>query len=140
MSPPRVQGVDFDIESPAGEDPLLRAARAYGALDERLKRVEATLTLIPKLQHDVATLNELLADAKAVVRGALSKGILLIMGAVGGTYGVTKATEQKQEPTTTVIQRSAFDRALDACRLLPAVESQGECIARVIREQMPADR
>lgn len=137
---PRVGGVEFDSSAHPGEDPLLRAAKAYGALDERLKRVEATLGAIPQLQRDVATLNELLADAKAVLRGALSKGILLIVSAVGGTYGVTKATETKAEPTTTVIQRSAFDRALDACRQLPTSDAQGECVVRVIREQMPAPR
>ncbi len=137
---PRVQGVNFPSDAPAGEEPLARAARAYGALDERLKRVEATISLIPQLQRDVATLNELLADAKAVLRGALSKGILLIVSAVGGTYGVTKATETKAEPQTTVVQRSAFDRALDACRQLPEPSAQGECIVRVIREQMPSAR
>lgn len=137
---PRVQGVDFQADAAPGLDPLRRAAMAYGALDERLKRVEATVGLIPQLQKDVATLNELLADAKAVLRSALSKGILLVLGGIGGTYGVTRATETKPEPATTVIQRSAFDRALDACRALQGGDAQGECIGRVIREQMGPPR
>lgn len=111
-------------------DPLQRAAMAYGALDERLKRLEASVGAIPQLQRDVATLNELLADAKAVLRSALSKGILLVLGGIGGTYTITKATAPKPETQTTVIQRSAFDRALDACRTRPDAE-QVSCFATV---------
>ena len=129
-------GINLDEGSGPGMDPLQRAAMAYGALDARLRAVEAKVGEIPQLTKDVGDIKTLVTDVKSVLRHMLSKGILLVLGGIGGTYGVTKATEDKPAAVPTVVQRSAFDRGLDACRQLQGGDAQGECIARVIREQM----
>ena len=128
------------MPSEPGETTLRRVRSSIDALESRLGAVETACMDLPQIRQDVADINLGVKAFKAVLNNVGGKLIVAVVAAIGGTYGVTRATETKQEPTTTVIQRSAFDRALDACRQLPAVDSQGECIARVIREQMPAGR
>ncbi len=113
-STPGIPGIRLPDDDDS-EEPLHRAARAYRALDERLTRVEASVGFIPQLQKDVSELNELLTGAKAALKHVLGKGILLIIGAVGTTFGVSKATETHSPPVVVAPTKSAYDRALDGC-------------------------
>ena len=143
MSPPNAPGIPgarLPQKSDHGDEgPLQRAARSIRAIEGRLENVEGQLENCAT-KGDVAELKLLVATFKAVLNGFASKALLLLAGAIGGTYGVTKVTEQSAAPTTTIVQRSGFDRALDACRQLPGGDAQGECIVKVIREQMPTGR
>ncbi len=110
-----------------------RTLRHVKALGDRVGGMDLRLLALEESTRD---LQAMVATVRSIMNQAFSKLVLIVLGAVGGTWGLGKATEPPPAPTTTVIQRSAFDRALDSCRALPSPDSQGECIARVVREQM----
>lgn len=136
MSPPKVMGLDVPEGAETGETPLRRIRGSIDMLTRRMTAVEAHAGEIPALVKSVAELNALVADAKALARGALSKGILLIVSAVGGTYGVTKATQPAPTVEHTTIQKSATTVKVEACTAMQPGPERDQCAVRILTELM----
>lgn len=118
------------------ERPTDRMMRHVKTLDEKVGGMELRLVAI---ESDTRDIKFAVTTFKAALNQALSKGLVLVLGAIGGTWGLNKVTEPKPEPSQTVIQRSAFDRALDACRTRPD-EEQVSCFAKVYAESRSPQR
>lgn len=102
---------------------------------------------VADLKDDHAEFKLAHADLKAALAGqnagTKNQTIQLIVASVTSVVlavAGSRVTAPKPEPTTTVIQRSAFDRALDACRELSSPETQAVCIARLLRESVANSR
>ena len=72
------------------------------------------------------------AAASAEMTKMIVAALLTIATSIVGVIGVNKL--QEKPPVKEVIERSAFDRALDTCRALPS--GQAECVQRVIAESL----
>lgn len=135
---PKIFGVEMgDEQSERPLTPLERAQRASTSFDVRLTRTEG---LVDKLSLEVATLTELVANAKAFLRGIVSRGILLILGAVGGTYGVTRASETHPEAQQTVVTKSATTVKVEACTAMQPGPDRDQCAIRILTELMGPQR
>ena len=124
--PREVMGVEIP-ESHRIEDPLARAAKAYSSLDVRLTVIES----------DMRDVKQLLQSIKAIGSHIVGKGILLILGGMGGVYGVQKATTPPPVAEKQVIVKSATTIRLEACQGMSVGEDRDECFRRLIYDTTP---
>jgi hypothetical protein len=113
------------------------------SIHDRLAGVERQTAEIPQLVLEVGEIKKYLANVKAlenVVRHIIGKGILLIVGAVGSTWGVTKATESTQAPQTTVVTKSATTVKVEACTAMQPGPERDQCAIRILTELMGPQR
>lgn len=102
--------------------------------DFRIEVLETKIASVEsKLDQLTATVTVGFAQARAQGSSETTKlligGIVAVITSIAGAVGVNHYQRPPQAPTT--IHRSAFDRALDACRELPDASKAGECISRV---------
>lgn len=136
MSPPATPGIPERYTPPG-------VHASIHALDARVARVETQTEHIPQLVLDMSEVKKGLATFKgyeAYVRHLLGKGILLIIGAVGSTWGVTKATEQTHAPQATVVTKSATTVKVEACTALQPGPERDQCAIRILTELMGPQR
>ncbi len=132
MSPPITPGVPERFTPPG-------VHQSIHALDARVARVEVQTAEIPQLVSDVADVKKYLANVKAlegVVRHLVGKGILLIAGAVGSTWGVGKLTQQAPQTEHTVVTKSATTVKVEACTALQPGPERDQCAIRILTELM----
>jgi len=109
------------------------------SLDARVARVEANTAQLPQLVSDVGELKTHMATLKgyeAMIKGMISRGILLIIGAVGSAFGVARVTDRPQEPQVTVVQKSATAAKVEACTAMQPGEARDQCAIRILTELM----
>lgn len=119
MSPPKVMGAELGDEG--GESPLRRIRASIDMLSNRIGKVEAQVAEIPELVRGQEETNKYLATIKgyeATLRGLVSRGVLLLLSAVGGTYGVTRATQPPATVEKVQIQTSATTAKVDALKAM----------------------
>lgn len=125
---------------PADEETPLRRVRAsIDMLGNRLDAVERQTAEIPQLVKGQQETNAYLVTIKgyeATVRGLVSRGILLIMGSVGATYGVTRASAPAPSVEHTVIQKSATTAKVEACTAMQPGPERDQCAIRILTELM----
>ncbi len=130
MSPPATPGIP--------ERFLQEPARS--SIHDRLATVERQTNEIPQIVKDVGDIKDYLKNVKAlesVVRHVMGKGLLLILGAVGSTYGVTKVTSPSAPILTPAPTKSASTVRLEAIQAMqPGPEKDRELI-RFIVETAP---
>lgn len=110
------------------------------SLSERVGHVEAHAAALVK---DMGEVKEYLGNVRAlenVVRHIVGKGILLIVGAVGSTWGVSKATSERHEPERTVVTKSATTVEVEACTALQPGPERDQCAIRILTELMGPKR
>ncbi len=133
LSPPVTPGVPERFTTPG-------VHASIHSLDARVQRVEAQTNEIPQLVVDVGEVKKYLANVKAlenIVRHIMGKGILLIVSAIGGTYGVTKVTAPSAPILTPAPTKSATTVRLEAIQAMqPGPEKDRELI-RFIVETAP---
>jgi hypothetical protein len=113
------------------------------ALSGRVGQVERQTAEIPQLCKDVAEVKDYLRNVKAlenVVRHIVGKGIILIVGAVGSTYGVGKLAEQSAAPERTVVTKSATTVKVEACTAMQPGPERDQCAIRILTELMGPQR
>ncbi len=102
--------------------------------------METQTAEIPQLVSDMADVKKYLGNVKVlenVVRHVMGKGLLLILGAVGSTHGVTKVTAQAPPIMTPAPTNSASTVRLEAIQAMqPGPEKDRELI-RFIVETAP---
>ena len=88
---------------------------------------------LDELREDVAAIKLSIATQTAGVRHQTLQ--LLIGGVVACVTAVvgSRVVAPKPEATTTIVQTSAYDRALAACRELKDDEARGRCVAEALR-------
>ncbi len=88
------------------------------------------------LQRDVAEVKALVATQSAGVRSQTIQ--LIVAGVVTCVTAVFGARMTAPTPpaTTTVVQRSAFDRALDTCKAMQTDPERAKCIVEVTAQAM----
>lgn len=109
------------------------------SIRDRLATVESQTQHLPQLVADMAQVKVDVASWKqveALVRGIVTKGILLIVGAVASAVGVTKATETPQSPQTTTIVKSATTVKVEACTAMQPGPERDQCAIRILTELM----
>lgn len=114
-------GTDVPVDAENGETPLRRIRGSIDMLTNRITAVEAQTAAIPELVKGQSETNAYLATIKgyeATIRGLVSRGILLILSAIGGTYGVTKATQPPPSVVRTEIQTTATAAKVDALQAM----------------------
>jgi hypothetical protein len=109
------------------------------SIHDRLANVESQTAHIPQVLATVERLEKDVASWKqveALVKGIVTKGILLIVGAVASAVGVTKVTETPQPTQTTVVTKSATTVKVEACTALQAGPERDACAIRILTELM----
>jgi hypothetical protein len=110
-------------------------ARQDWRLDQLEASVKAIETRLDLLSSQVtAEFAHSRAQGSSETMKILVGGVVAIVTAIAGSFGVQQLS--KQPPQVTTVSRSAFDRALDACRQLPDATRAGECISRVTIESV----
>jgi hypothetical protein len=134
MSPPGVPGYPGETELPP------RGTNVYQtihSLSERVGRVEAQTAHLPQLVGDMSDVKNYLAGVKRLEawgKHLLTKGTLLILGAVGSTYGVTRAsTDAKPAPQVEVI-KSATTVKVEACTAMQPGPKRDDCALTILAE------
>lgn len=150
---------DFEIEVPVHGDDRPSRAKVEPPQRQRAGSVPDdidpfVLYRLDKLDDDVsrieskvdgqgiklADVEKLLAESGKRETGQKALfAFLTVLVSTLGTVLVTVLARPTPAPTEPV-QRSAFDRALDACAKLESDSARGTCIGRVIDESMPARR
>ena len=86
---------------------------------------------IGTIQSDVAAIKVAQASQNASTRSQTVQIICgCVLACVTAVFGA-RATAPTPAPTQTVIQRSAFDRALDSCKALQSDADRASCIVKV---------
>lgn len=137
---PRVMGADIPDASDS-EAPLKRVRGSIDMLTNRVAAVESQTAAIPELVKGQAETNAYLATIKsyeATIRGLVSRGVLLILSAIGGTYGVTKATEPPPQVVKTEIQTSATSARVDALKAMQPGPERDRRAIELLTELSPA--
>lgn len=109
------------------------------SLDARVARVEAQTSELPQVVKDVGEIKEYLRNVKSLegfARGILGKGALLIIGAVGSSWGVSRATETAPQANTTQIVKSATTVKVEACTAMQPGPERDQCAIRILTELM----
>jgi hypothetical protein len=94
------------------------------------EQVAAVTRIDNELAGVKQTLSTMGAQARTETIKVLAAAVVTCVTAVVGSRVVAPTPQATQ----TVIQRSAFDRALDACRALPDAPSRTACIARIVQD------
>jgi hypothetical protein len=130
-------GTDLGDEST--ELPLRRVRGSIDMLTNRITAIETQTAHIPELVKAQKDTNDYLSTLKtyeATVRHLVGKGILLIVSAIGGTYGVTRATAPAPTVEHTVIQKSATAAKVEACTAMQPGPDRDSCAIRILTELM----
>lgn len=113
------------------------------SIHDRLATVERQTNEIPQLVKDLGEVKDYLKNVKAlenVVRHIMGKGILLIVGAVGSTWGVGKLAADAPVPERTVVTKSATTVKIEACTALQPGPDRDQCAIRILTELMGPQR
>lgn len=135
---PKVLGTDLGDDEPA-ETPLRRIRGSLDMLANRITAVETQTAHIPALIKAQDETNEYLGSLKkyeATLKHLIGKGILLILGAVSGTYGFTRATAPQPGVERMVIQKSATAAKVEACTAMQPGAERDQCAIRILTELM----
>lgn len=130
MSPPATPGIP---------ERFLREPER-SSIHDRLLTVERQTAEIPQLVKDVSDVKDYLKNVKAlenVVRHLVSKGLLLILGAVGSTYGFTKATTPSAPILTPAPTKTASVVRLEAIQAMQPGPEKDRELMRFIVETAP---
>ncbi len=113
------------------------------SIHDRLATVERQTAEIPQLVNDLGEVKDYLKNVKAlegVVRHIVGKGILLIVGAVGSTWGVGRLAQDTHEPERTVVTKSATTVKVEACTAMQPGPERDQCAIRILTELMGPQR
>jgi hypothetical protein len=125
--------------SPSFPGAVVGVHASIHALDGRVARVERQTENIPQLVLDMADVKAGVATFKgyeATVKGIMAKGILLIVGAVASTFGITKATDNATPPERTVVTKSATTVKVEACTAMQPGPERDACAIKILTELM----
>jgi hypothetical protein len=105
-----------------------------GALEGHTAQVVADV-------KSIKTATDRFAFYEATVRTWLTRGILLVIGSVGTTYGVTRATVPEQQPVRTEVIKSKTTVEVEACTAMQPGPTRDACALKILTELMgPRDR
>jgi hypothetical protein len=113
------------------------------SIHDRLATVERQTNEIPQLVKDVGEIKDYLKNVKAlenVVKHIMGKGILLIAGAVGSTWGVGRLVDSAPTPERTVVTKSATTVKVEACTAMQPGPERDQCAIRILTELMGPQR
>lgn len=88
------------------------------------------------LRKDVTELRSEVAALKAANRSETTKLIVGGLVTVALAFAGGRAATPAPEATTTVIHRSPFDKALDACRKLESAPERTDCVTKVLQQSV----
>lgn len=110
------------------------APRRFGSTPDVWSELGELRAELSGLKLQVAEVARAVASQSASVRHQTLQ--LLIGGVVTCVTAVvgSRVMAPKPEPTTTVVQTSAFDRALASCRAIVTEEDRVACIVRVAHD------
>lgn len=96
---------------------------------------EQIQALIAKVEVRLAALEARAADAAATARTESVKVIAAAVVSVVTAVAGSRLVAPTPPPSEVVVQRSAFDRALDACRALQGSDAaRADCIVKVVAQ------
>lgn len=133
---PGVPGIPGDIELP----PRVNVYQTIHALSDRTGKVEVH---VAQLVKDVGEVKDYLAGVRrleAMAKHLMVKGFMLIVGAVGGTYGITRGTAPAPTQETVKIVKSATTVKVEACTAMQPGPERDKCALDLLAELMVSRR
>lgn len=111
--------------------PPPRAPSSPGIPAEVWAELRGIAAKMTSFEIELATVKQTLAQMGANARSETIKvlatsAVSIVLAVVG-----SRAVAPQPEPTRTVIQTSAYDRALEACKLMQDDTARSACIVRV---------
>lgn len=107
--------------------------RTLGAVQAEVESVKAAVLRVETAQSSMAQAQ---ASQNASTRSQTIQLIVAgVVTCVTAVFGA-RLTAPTPPPTQTVVQHTAYDRALDACKLLQADADRAACVVKVSSEAM----
>ncbi len=136
--PPGIPGASarFTEDSPGVRSQLNSINIRQGQTEARLGAVEGHCAQLVKDVGSIKEATARFAGYEATAKSWLARGVLLIMGSIGGTYGVTRATVPDQQPARTEIIKSATTVKVEACTAMQPGPDRDQCAIRILTDLM----
>lgn len=122
-------------------DPGLRAqvnslAIRMGQLESRLGAVEGHTAQLVKSTEDIQRHTARFSGYEATIKSLLVRGLFIVLGGIGGTYGVTRYTVPTQAPERTQVIKSATTIKVEACTAMQEGPERDQCALAILGELM----
>jgi len=106
------------------------------ALTNRVANVEHHTTQLVDNVNKIKEATDRFAGYEAMIKHLMSKGVLLILGAIGSTYGVTRATTPAPAQEHVQIVKSATTVKVEACTAMQPGPERDRCALAILADLM----
>lgn len=117
-------------------DPGRSVPAQLNSLAVRVGNLEGHTANLVKLTGEISEVVGRFRSYETTIRALVARGVLLIFGAVGGTYGVTRVTTPAQQPTRVEVVKSATTLRAEACAAMQPGPGRDRCAIDLLGELM----